>query len=75
VALYSLLRGPCGSLLRGATAAGAFLFLAAYVPLCVMLNELAILVGWRLWAALGWGMGEALSAMLVGAWLSDRLRA
>jgi hypothetical protein len=75
VALYALLRPRFATLSGGALAAAAFLFLAAYLPLAAMLNEIGVLTGWRLPVTLAWGVGEAWVAALLGALLYDRLGA
>ena len=73
VVLFAALRPRFHATAPAAVAAGTFLFLAAYVPLALMLNEIAVLVGWKLWATLAWGLGEAIVAVLLGAMLFVRL--
>jgi len=73
VALFAVLRPQFHGTVPAAVAAGVFLFLAAYVPLAMMLNEIAVLVGWKLWATLAWGAAEAIVAVLLGSLLYERL--
>jgi hypothetical protein len=73
IALFAALRPRFDLGTTAAVTAGAFLFFAAYVPLSVMFNELGLLAGWRLWAALLWGLAEALIATLLGSHLYEKL--
>lgn len=73
VFLYASLRPSYASGLAAACASGAFLYLAAYVPLSLALNEFGILAGWRLWVALAWGLAEAVLAALLGAFVYGRM--
>ncbi|HEY7727429.1 MAG TPA: hypothetical protein VID50_03170 [Candidatus Eisenbacteria bacterium] len=56
--------GPGTALLAGAALAAG-----TYLPALVHLHQFGILTGAKLWIAAAWGLGEAMTACLLGAWL------
>lgn len=69
VLLYAWLRPVLATQQAAVTASAGFLFLAAYLPLALTLNEFGILVGWRLWVALAWSLAEVEGASLIGVFV------
>lgn len=69
VAIYAGMRGGFGPGPFTAVRAGALIWFIGYVPGSVVLHELGVLDSGQLAFALAWGLAEAVSATLAGAWL------
>ncbi|HET9951619.1 MAG TPA: hypothetical protein VFS09_07490 [Candidatus Eisenbacteria bacterium] len=67
--LYAALRPRCGAGPRTAVVAALFVWVAAFLPRYLELNEFGILTGWRLGVSIPWGLAELLVASLLAGWI------
>ena len=67
--LYAGLRPRFGAGPRTAIVAALFVWVAAFLPRYLTLEEFGILTGWRLGVSLPWGLAELLLASLLAGWI------
>ena len=63
--LYAAIRPRFGAGPRTALVAALFVWVAAFVPRLVELNEFGILTGWRLTVSVPWSLAEVMLATLL----------
>lgn len=68
VFLYAAIRSTFGPGPRTALVAGLLMWLSAYLPLIIMMSELMVFTPLQALMAAAWGLFEACTATVAGAW-------